>query len=108
MNIRDEIDRINRVLYNIMPCHITDDKYASKQEIDRERRNETEEAMNDAKRNELIADYRRWPEEWQEQLFKEEILDLLYDISHAETYEEVKLLLEKAMMNVVDRVVEHE
>ena len=103
MNIFDEIDRINRAycIGHIMPCHITDDKYAFKQEIDMEREE------TDTKRNELIADYRRWPEEWQEQLFKEEILDLLYDISHAETYEEIKLLLEKAMLNVVDRAVEN-
>lgn len=106
MNFFDEIDRINRAFYN-MPCHITDDKYAFKREVDRERRNEAEEAMNDTKRSNLIADYKRWPGEWQEQLFKEEILDLLYDISHAETHEEVKLLLEKAMLNVVDRVVEN-
>ena len=107
MNFFDEIDRINRSYYSLfMPCHITDDKCAFKREIDMERGREVKEAMNDAKRNELIADYRRWPEEWQEQLFKEEILDLLYDISHAETYQEVKLLLEKAMLNVVDRAVE--
>ena len=105
MNFFDEIDRNNRLFYN-MPDHITDDKYAFKREIDMERANETAEAMKDTRRDELIADYRKDPGEWQEGLSREEMLDLLYEISHAETHAEVKLLMEKAMMRVVDRGVE--